>query len=165
MSFGLFPYWLKLSLNKIVRDAACAAIDDILVETEGYRPSANGEHEEWVRVHVLNSRSVSERQGEWIGPVMLQVSCFARYAEDRRDRKMNRPGEIAGLISDQISKKHHLVKDYNEDSPVEKGKVYLPAPRTVYLDESELAQTGGSTDLPTNIHAEIMTFMGTASLR
>lgn len=165
MSSGLFPYWLKLSLYKIVRDAACEAVEGILVETEGYRPSANGNHEEWVRVHVFSSRSDSEKEDEWIGEVMLQVSCFARYAEDRRDRKMNRPSEIAGLISQRIGKRHHQVLNYNEDSPVEKGGVLLRSPKNIHLDESELAQTGGSLDMPANIHSEVMTFPGSAYLK
>ena len=164
MSFGLFPYWLKLSLNKIVRDAACTAIPGILVELQGHRPSADGDHEEWVRVNVLSSASESGRSGEWLGDFTLQVSCFSRYGEDRTDRKTNRPSEIAGLISAAISKQNHTVKNYDDDNPVEKGLIYIGKPSQFYLDEGELAQNASQGGVASNIHAEILTWNGQAAL-
>jgi len=163
MSALLFPHWLKLSLIKIVKDGACAAISGIIVDQDGHGSRADGAIEEWVRVWALATKSDTERTGEWIGDFILQVSCFSRYGEDRLDRKMHRPSEMAALISAQISSQNHLVKDYNADSPIERGLIWLGKPTRNYLDEAEIAQASGQGDQASRIHSETLTYSGQAA--
>jgi len=162
MSADQFPHWLKLSLNKIVKDGACEAIPGIIVDQDGHGSQADGGTEEWVRVHVLTSQSDTNKPEEWRGDFFLQVSCFSRYGEDRRDRKIHRPSEIAALISAQISSRKHLVMDHDADSPVERGNFWIPKPKTTYLDEAELAQGSNQGEIASNIHSEVLSYRGQA---
>ena len=164
MSTGLFPYWLRLSLEKVAHDAACEVLaSEDLILHQGVRTAPGPDAEEWVSIHVMQILPESEAQGEWRGSFVFQVSCFSRFAEARQDGKTDRPSEMAGLISDLISNKNHLVKDYNSASPEEKGTIYLPKPNRVYLDERELAQIGNQGSMPTNIHSEVLSYRGQAA--
>lgn len=164
MSWGAFHGWTVLSLQKIAKTGIIAVAPDILIEFDGARGAAGETTEEWCRVNVLEAEDRQKRAGEWIGPVMLQISVFSRFGNERADGDTNRPRKLAGLISGQIANMAHEIYDWDAVTPSVKGQVFLHAPTTKYLDENALAQTGVNQSVPSGIHAAAMTFIGRANM-
>ncbi len=162
MSVGLFEHWLQLTLDKVVSEAAETVAPGILVEGDGRRGAATESTEEWIRISVLGTMPRRERSGQWVGPVLLQVSVFSRYSEGRADAAMHRPRQLAGLLADEICEQHHLVKDFDSDAPAEKGTVWLPKPRLVRIDEQDIGQDRGR--VPSGVHGQAMSIEGRAQL-
>lgn len=163
MSWGAFYGWTVLSLQKIAKAGIEAASPGMLVELDGARGAADEGDDEWCRVTVLQAEDQQRRAGEWIGPVMLQISVFSRFGDQRQDRDTNRPRKLAGLIAGQIANQAHEVRDWDAGTPAVQGQVFLHAPSIKYLDEMALAQTGVNQSVPSGIHAAAMTFHGRAN--
>lgn len=54
--------------------------------------------EEWLSMAILDLPRFVSRTGTWAGVVLLQVSCFSRFAADRADAKIDAPTSIASTV-------------------------------------------------------------------
>ena len=166
MSAGLFEYWLRLTLAKIIAEAAEAVAPGIVVELNGERAAADSDAEEWLALDIFKAKRDRQRLGSWIGSVMFQVSVFSRHGAFRRNGKIERPAELAGLLVDQLrpedSGSIYIVKDYDNETPAERGQVNIPEPETERLDERDIAQSN-QLSVPAAVHGLALTFEAQAN--
>lgn len=164
MSAGLFEYWLRLTLAKIIAEAAEAVAPGIPVELNGERLAADSSAEEWLALDIFKVKRDRQRLGCWIGTALFQVSVFSRHGEARRDKNIERPAQLAGLLLDEIRSSNpvHIVKDYNSETPAERGQVIIPEPETERLDERAIAQSNQQS-VPAGVHGLALTFEAPAN--
>lgn len=144
------------SIAKAVRDA----FPTTTVQEQGVRDTETDAIEEWIAIQPLQVPRLPTRRGTWVGRVLIQVTCFSRFAEDRVDKQSDAPWALAELVRVVLDQKDVCVKAYGDGDAVQ-GAVAFGDGDARYLDERALG-IGRSGDQfgPSNIHAVALTYTG-----
>lgn len=152
-----FERYLWLSVAKKIRDG----ISDVEIQLPGTR-LVTGNLEEWIAVHVLTIPRQRTREGIWAGRMVFQVSCLARFAEDREDKDSSAPWTLASKARAALEHQAICVKTYGANPLTQLASFNVHEAEMRYLSEGgldveseEAATRAGDVS---NVHGVALTF-------
>jgi len=148
--------YAQRSIVKALRDGLAPTA----LQIPGQRDDVNEATEEWVAYYPLEVPRWPSRKGVFAGTVVFQVSCFARFAEQRTDEQTDAPWVLADRVRTILDGAGILVRSYGDEPVSDVACLQLGDGAEVYLDERRLGvlpPAGGSVS---NCHAVVLTYRG-----
>ena len=152
--------YTQRSLVKALRDG----LSGVTVQVPGRRDEVNETTEEWVAFFPLQVSRWPTRKNVFGGRVLFQVSCFARFAEQRTDLQTDAPWVLADRVRVILDGAGIAVKSYGATPVLDIACLQLGDGDEVYLDERGLGVIGQGGAISSNVHAVALTFRGTMAV-
>jgi len=148
--------YTQRSIVKALRDG----LTPTTVQVPGKRDDVNEATEEWAAFYPLQVNRWPTRKDVFGGRVLFQVSCFARFAEQRTDKQTDAPWILADRVRVILDGAGVPVMSYGEPVPALVACLQLGDGDEVYLDERRLGVIGTDGGTASNVHAVALTFRG-----
>lgn len=151
---------LRLYTHRSIAKALRDGLAPTPVQEPGIRDTSTDALEEWASLFPLKIIRFSARRGVWAGRMLVQVSCFSRFASDRADKKSDAPFALAEIVRTILDQQDICVKAYGDGDAVLSAIAFGDGDEE-YLDERKLG-LGRTGDIqgPSNIHAVALTYTG-----
>ena len=122
---------------------------------------ADEEDEQWLACYLLNTDKVKARGGgNRMKRGLLQVSCFARFAQYNKDKQMDVCWTLADKVDELLDEENFTVYKCGSPSGTKEvlGCVNVISTSAQYVNENDIAksQARGFLD-PSNVHAVVVT--------
>lgn len=157
MSDANLATYLQRSIVKALQDG----LPDVTVQRPGRRDEVPESTEGWVAYFPLEVPRSRARKGVFVGTVVFQVSCFARFGEQRTDEQTDAPWLLADQVRAILDDAGILIRSYGATPVADVACLQLGAGDETYLDERRLGVLPAAGGTVSDVHAVVLTYRGT----